>query len=43
VSGGSDFHGEIGTELGMLTLPAEDLHDLEARRDGSRRRAGASV
>jgi 3',5'-nucleoside bisphosphate phosphatase len=43
VSGGSDFHGEIGTELGTLTLSAEDLHDLEARLDGSRRRAGASV
>ena len=30
VSGGSDFHGEPGTELGVITLAAEDFELLEA-------------
>jgi 3',5'-nucleoside bisphosphate phosphatase len=35
VSGGSDFHGDVGrraSSLGRVTLPAEDLAALEARR-----------
>jgi predicted metal-dependent phosphoesterase TrpH len=43
VTGGSDFHGEPGTDLGVVTLPAEDFHVLEARLDAPRRRADASV
>ena len=35
VSGGSDYHGDVGhraTSLGRVTLPVEDLAALEARR-----------
>ena len=35
VSGGSDFHGDVGrraSALGRVTLPADDFAALEARR-----------
>ena len=35
VSGGSDYHGDVGhraSSLGRVTLPVEDLAALEARR-----------
>lgn len=43
VSGGSDFHGEPLSDLGTITLAADDFHTFEARAAAAQQQADSSV